>query len=112
MTSSPSTTTTFRRKPKTRSTDDFVPEQYQYVLKESIPWKSIGFATFLFLVGGLCIVSGSLIQFRTLEEDDRIWPLIIIGCLMFIPGSYHVYIAFRALIGSPGYNFDDYAKFE
>lgn len=31
----------------------------------------------------------------------------IVGALLFIPGSYHVYIAWYAWQGEPGYSFDD-----
>lgn len=33
--------------------------------------------------------------------------LIILGAITFIPGSYHVVIAFRAWRGDAGYSFDD-----
>ena len=43
---------------------------------------------------------------------DRLWPMIIFGALMFIPGSYHVYLALNAYLGTPGYSFDDIPEFD
>ena len=36
----------------------------------------------------------------------RIWSLVILGSLMFIPGVYHVNIAVRAYFGHQGYSYD------
>jgi hypothetical protein len=35
------------------------------------------------------------------------WPLFIIGSLLFLPGVYHVYIAYCAWRQFEGYSFDD-----
>ena len=31
---------------------------------------------------------------------------------MFIPGSYHVYLAVNVFLGTPGYSFDDIPEFD
>ena len=31
---------------------------------------------------------------------------------MFIPGSYHVYLAVNVFLGTPGYSFDDIPQFD
>ena len=46
------------------------------------------------------------------KYGDRLWPLIIFGSLMFIPGSYHVYLAVNVFIGTAGYSFDDIPEFD
>ena len=46
------------------------------------------------------------------KYGDRLWPLIIFGSLMFIPGSYHVYLAVNVFLGTPGYSFDDIPEFD
>nr|CAD7404374.1 unnamed protein product [Timema cristinae] len=38
---------------------------------------------------------------------DRTWPMIILGALMFIPGVYHIRIAYCAFRRYPGYSFAD-----
>jgi len=43
---------------------------------------------------------------------ERVGPMIIMGFLMFIPGAYHVRIAYYAFKGTPGYSFDDIPEFE
>ena len=38
--------------------------------------------------------------------------MIIFGSLMFIPGSYHVFLAIQTFRGVPGYLFDEYPTFD
>ena len=45
------------------------------------------------------------------QYGDRTWPLIIIGLIMFIPGAYHVRIAFNAYRGYSGFSFEDIPEF-
>jgi hypothetical protein len=37
-------------------------------------------------------VSGHI---ESVHYQDRFWPLIVLGSLMFIPGSYHTYFAYK-----------------
>lgn len=50
--------------------------------------------------------------FLIFQFADRVWPMVIMGFLMFIPGAYHVRIAYYAYKGIPGYSFDDIPEFE
>lgn len=74
-----------------------------------IPWKPIIFAFILFTVGSLSITFGVLILIGHIDEkySDRMWPLLILGSLMFIPGAYHTYLAFYAFRGCQGFDFSD-----
>lgn len=47
-----------------------------------------------------------------LQYSDRIWPIIILGTLMFIPGAYHMRVAILAYRKVPGYSFDDIPEFD
>lgn len=40
------------------------------------------------------------------------WPVIILGVLMFIPGAYHMRVAILAYQKVPGYSFDDIPEFD
>lgn len=67
----------------------------------------------------MCIVSFMTvcaeIQFFSLislQYADRTWPVLILGMLMFIPGVYHVRIAYYAYKGYPGYSYEDIPEFE
>ena len=58
--------------------------------KRDVPWKSIMYAVALFVMGTILLVCGCLIHVGKVDNDrygDRLWPLIIFGLLMFIPGN-------------------------
>ena len=63
----------------------------QFMLpKRDVPWKSIMYAVALFVMGTILLVCGCLIHVGKVDNDrygDRLWPLIIFGLLMFIPGN-------------------------
>jgi hypothetical protein len=46
------------------------------------------------------------------QYADRTWPLIILGVIMFVPGAYHVRIAYYAYRQYPGYSFDEIPEFD
>ncbi|NP_001153327.1 uncharacterized protein LOC100114926 isoform 1 [Nasonia vitripennis] len=79
-----------------------------------IPWKAITLATLLFVGGTVMLVTGSLIVSGHIDTkySDRMWPIIILGALMFIPGAYHVRVAVQAYRKVPGYSFDDIPEFD
>jgi len=91
----------------------FVDAQFQ-APAQTVPWKAIILATLLMVAGTSLLVFGSLaISGRlVLEYPDRMWPMIILGLIMFIPGAYHVRIAYYAYKKIPGFSFDDIPEFE
>jgi len=98
--------------------DDFLAGQYSkpsHLPAAEIPWKPIGLAFALFVVGGILLAAGCLIHTGHVDQGvygDRLWPLIFLGLLMFIPGAYHVHIAVNAFLGKPGYSYDDIPALE
>ncbi|CAK1585214.1 unnamed protein product [Parnassius mnemosyne] len=79
-----------------------------------IPWKAISLAAFLFIVGTILLTVGSLIVTGHIDTKylDRLWPMIVLGGIMFLPGAYHIRIAFYAYKEYPGYSFADIPEFE
>lgn len=79
-----------------------------------IPWKAVTLAALLFIAGSALLVIGSLVVSGHIDSkySDRMWPMIILGILMFIPGAYHVRIAYYAYRQVPGYSFDDIPEFD
>lgn len=103
-----------RRKNRGRRDDAFLPEQFE-MKKRPVPWKAIGYAVGLFVIGTALLIAGCLIHVGHVDNEkygDRLWPLIIFGSLMFIPGSYHVFLAVNVYIGTPGYSYDDIPEFD
>ncbi|KRY79572.1 Transmembrane protein [Trichinella pseudospiralis] len=92
--------------------DDFFDSQVQFsnslyyicifqIPPHPIPWRAIILATLLFVFGTILIVIGTLLLagFCDPKYNDRTWPVLILGLLMFIPGLYHVRIAYYAFKG-------------
>ncbi|XP_075975720.1 transmembrane protein 230-like [Anticarsia gemmatalis] len=79
-----------------------------------VPWKAISLAAFLFIVGTALLIVGSLIVTGHIDTkySDRLWPMIVLGCIMFLPGAYHIRIAYYAYKEYPGYSFADIPEFE
>ncbi|KAM9840871.1 transmembrane protein 230-like isoform 1-T1 [Aulostomus maculatus] len=78
-----------------------------------VPYRAIALAIFLFLVGSLLIIFGALLQadIVKVEHPGRTIPVIIIGILVFLPGFYHLRIAYYAAKGYRGYSYDDIPDF-
>lgn len=79
-----------------------------------VPWKAVSLAVFLFVLGFILLVVGSLIVSGHIDTkySDRLWPMIVLGVIMFLPGAYHVRIAYYAYKEYPGYSFADIPEFE
>ncbi|RWS00698.1 hypothetical protein B4U79_10088, partial [Dinothrombium tinctorium] len=79
-----------------------------------IPWKAIVLAVFLFVAGINAICYSLLTLIGRIENriDDGTFVLLILGFFMFIPGYYHVRIAYYAFKRYPGYSFDDIPDFD
>ncbi|CAF0835480.1 unnamed protein product [Rotaria sordida] len=74
-----------------------------------IPIHAIILATVLFLLGSLMITLGSLMLtgYIQTQHTDRSWPLILVGLLVFLPGFYHIRIAYWAWKGDKNFSFAD-----
>ncbi|KAM6224593.1 transmembrane protein 230-like [Rhynchocyon petersi] len=74
-----------------------------------ISYKAIALATVLFLIGAFLIIIGSLLLAGYISKvgADRAVPVLIIGILVFLPGFYHLRIAYYASKGYRGYSYDD-----
>ncbi|XP_065104310.1 transmembrane protein 230b isoform X2 [Paramisgurnus dabryanus] len=80
-----------------------------------VPYKAIALAAGLFLIGSILIVIGSLLlagYFEVNDHRDRTIPVLIIGILVFLPGFYHLRIAYYAYKGYRGYSYDDIPDFD
>lgn len=79
-----------------------------------VPYKAIFLASVLLTVGSLLIIIGALLVAGVFDDkySDRTWPLLVLGVLMFIPGAYHVRIAWYAYKGYEGYSYEDIPEFD
>jgi hypothetical protein len=94
-------------------TDGFVAAQFVRH-PPKVPWKAICYAVVLFLVGSILLICGCLLvtgHIDSVKYGDRFWPLIFLGSLMFIPGSYHTYFAYKAWSGDPDWSFEEFPEF-
>lgn len=81
---------------------------------EKIPWKALALALFLAVGGVIQLISGVFIFTGHLgrEYEDRFCPFLILGMIMFLPGAYHLFIAFAAYKNIPGYSFSSIPDFD
>ncbi|KAF8934368.1 hypothetical protein BGZ58_005767 [Dissophora ornata] len=73
-----------------------------------IPWSSIILAVVLLVIGTVGLTIGSLLKVGVLDSPewlDKGVPLLILGALCFIPGAYHVGLAYYAYKEYDGYSF-------
>ena len=93
--------------------EDFLAQQFEKPATK-VPWKGVIYALILFLLGSGLLLAGCLIvtgHIDPVEHNERFWPLILLGSLMFIPGSYHTYFAYKAFTGDPDWDFDEFPDF-
>ena len=65
----------------------------------------------MFLVGGTFFLLQAVSKF--LEEGlSNSYEFFLLGAIMFIPGSYHTFLAFQAFRGIEGYTFDEVSVFD
>ncbi|KAL4231211.1 hypothetical protein ACF0H5_008793 [Mactra antiquata] len=103
----------YKKMSKSRNEDEFLDIQFQRP-PPKFPKKAIILAVALFVGGTILLVIGSLLMTGYIDAKygDRTWPVLILGSLMFIPGFYHVRIAYYAYQGYVGYSFDDIPEFD
>lgn len=51
-------------------------------------------------------------HYYVFQNSDRTVPVLIIGIIVFLPGIYHLRIAYYASKGYPGYSYDDIPDFD
>ena len=89
--------------------DEFYPEQFEKIPHEvKIPWKAIALAVFLLTAGSVCL----FLSLYSNIPSEAPGTLLTLGLLMFIPGFYHVRLAYYAFKGYPGYSFEDLPDFD
>ncbi|KAF6199175.1 hypothetical protein GE061_007200 [Apolygus lucorum] len=102
------------RKLSPKKDDSFDEQQFEQK-PPRIPWKAIIFAFILLIFGSGLLIMALLISAGLMDNEkyeDRSLSLMILGFLMFLPGAYHVRIAYHALRGHPSYSFDDIPEFQ
>ena len=79
--------------------------------KVKIPWKTI-FVAFLFLIVGTVMLYIGFNELLNGEGGTPAWEKIVLGFMLFIPGSFHSFLAVQALRGVQGYDYEHLTVFE
>lgn len=92
---------------------DYLDEQFDYP-PPKVPWKAIILSTILSIGGFILLLVGILIVTGHIDAQyqDRMHSMIVLGAIMFLPGAYHLRIAFCAFRNIPGYSYDDIPEFD
>lgn len=103
----------FKKLSRNVAGDGFLNSQFERP-PPKVPYKAIILAAVLFIFGSALIIVGALLVtgYIDVENADRTWAVLILGVLMFIPGAYHVRIAYYAYKGYEGYSYDDIPEYE
>ncbi|CAD5110824.1 unnamed protein product [Dimorphilus gyrociliatus] len=96
------------------TSEGYVDLRFEQQIKRPIPYRAILLAVALFTCGTFFLVIGGMLVGGLIAEEykDRTWPVLFLGAIMFIPGAYHVRLAYLAYKGYDGYSFDDIPTFE
>ena len=76
-----------------------------------IPYKTICIA-FVFLVVGSIMLWLGIQEMLATGSATEAWEKIVLGLILFIPGSFHTFLAFQALRGIPGFDYEHLTVFE
>ena len=71
-----------------------------------IPYKSIFIILLLFFSSILFIYTG-IVKYKDNDKWYHWFSYMLLGVLLFIPGSYYGFILINILIGVRGYNYED-----
>ncbi|CAG9466248.1 unnamed protein product [Pedinophyceae sp. YPF-701] len=67
-------------------------------------WKPLLLAGFLTITGSILVIV-ALVELELSAASGL--ALLILGCLLLLPGAYHARIAFKALRGTEGFSLSD-----
>jgi len=83
--------------------------QFKEETQSKVPIHAIILAVILFLIGSIMITLGALMLTGRIQTQysDRTWPLIFVGTLVFLPGFYHLRVAYWAWKGDKNFSFAD-----
>lgn len=105
------------RKAEKYDKDGFRQEQFarDTPVVTKVPYKSILLAVCLFTLGSILLTVGSLLVAGIIipaEYADRTIPVLILGVIAFLPGSYHTYLAWATYKQYAGYSYSDIPSFD
>ena len=76
-----------------------------------VPYKTILIA-FIFLVVGSILLYLGFGELMASGHTQEAYEKIVLGCILFIPGSFHSFLAFQALRGVEGWDYEHLTVFE
>ena len=81
-----------------------------FYFREKIPWKTILIAFLFLILGTLFLYLG----FSELQDGEtgKAAERLTLGFILFVPGSYHSFLAFMALRGIKGWDYEHLTVFE
>ena len=75
-----------------------------------MPYRTI-LAAFIFFIIGTALILWGLIEWSE-KGIGEAYEKLLLGALLFIPGSFHTFLAVMAATGQEGYNYEHLTTFE
>ena len=75
-----------------------------HFFKQKIPWRTISLCIIFLIIGSIFLGIGF---FKWSQSTiSECYEFLLLGSIMFIPGSYHVFILIQVLRGIEDYDYD------
>jgi hypothetical protein len=86
---------------------------YGHSRRGPLPPKTTVAAAFMFIAGSVFLVAGLYIYFMNLRAgSDRGLAMVLLGLLMFTPGSYASFVLYGAYHGWAGYDYNQIPSYD
>ena len=85
---------------------------------KKVPYKTIFVSVLFFIIGTIFLYLGieDYMEVGGFSSDSRPgqepYEKLILGSILFIPGSFHTFIAIMACLNKDGYSYQDVSTFE
>lgn len=89
-----------------------IPQRARLSIVKRYPPPKTTFAAILMLIGGIVFLISGLVVFFGNNKNDRGIPILAIGGILFIPGSYASYVLYGSWRGWQGFEYSQIPSYD